>query len=271
MFPELFRIGPVFVGSYGVLMALGFLACWVVARWYLPRHGIDRDLSVDLLLAAAIGGIVGARALYVANEWAQFSDRPLQIFMLQRGGLVFYGGLAGGALAVLAYTLVRRLPVPVVADTAALTVPLGSALGRVGCFLNGCCAGQRTSAWFGLTFDPAVGPVVPTQLIDVAAQSFIFFALLHVAVRHRPRAGILWWAYLVLYGVARFSVEIIRVNPRIALGLSEAQLISIPVFAAGVIGMTWMLLRYRGQATAAVIEDGTADGGSEARTAGADA
>ena len=243
MYPVLFRLGALSVGSYGVMLALAFLACWAVARWYLPRHGVARDVATDLVLAAAIGGIVGARALHVATDWPTYAANPLWIAQLQRGGMVFYGGLAGGAIAVAAYTMLRKLPVPVIADGAALTVPLGSAIGRLGCFLNGCCGGETTSAWFGVTFPGATVPVVPTQLLDSGANALILAVLLHLAVRHRPRPGILWWSYLALYGASRFSVEMVRVNPQVAFGLSQAQLISVPVFLAGVAGLAWMLIR----------------------------
>jgi len=140
------------VYSYGVLLALAFVACWLVARWYVRRRGLAGELALDLVLTAAMGGIVGARALYVASSWETYSAHPLWIFTLQRGGMVFYGGLAGGAAGVVIYTLVRRLPVGLIADAAGLTVPLGSAIGRLGCFLNGCCCGKPTDAWLGSPF-----------------------------------------------------------------------------------------------------------------------
>ncbi len=243
MHPVLFTLGPVAVYSYGVMLGIAFVACWLVARWYLPTRGVDAEVALDSVLAAAAGGIVGARALYVATNWDAFAANTLWIFQLQRGGMVFYGGLIGGALAVLAYVLIRRLPAPVIADGAALTVPLGSGIGRLGCFLNGCCAGRPTSAFFGLTFPGGAGPVVPTQLIDSAANLLIFAALLHFAVRHRLRPGLLWWAFLVLYGVSRFLVEMLRTNPPLALGLTQAQWLSIPTVLAGAASIAWMLRR----------------------------
>lgn len=243
VYPVLFRVGSVTVYSYGVMLALAFLACWVFARWYLPRRGVEATVALDLLLAAAMGGIAGARALYVGSHWDVYAADPLSIIMLQRGGMVFYGGLIGGAAAVLAYVLLRKLPVPVIADTAAMAVPLGSAIGRLGCFLNGCCSGRETTAWFGIVFPGATGSVLPTQLLDSAANLLIFATLLHLAVRVVPRAGILWWLFLGMYGVSRFLVEMLRTNPPLALGLTQAQWISIPMVVAGAGGLAWMLLR----------------------------
>jgi phosphatidylglycerol:prolipoprotein diacylglycerol transferase len=240
MYPVLLRFGQIAVYSYGVMLALAFVACWLFARWYLPRRGVEADLATDLLLAAAAGGIVGARALYVVTNWDVFAANPLWVFQLQRGGMVFYGGLIGGALAVAAFVLIKKLPVPVIADGGAIAVPLGSAIGRIGCFLNGCCAGRSTSAPFGVVFPGAAGPVLPTQLIDSAANLLIFATLLHFAVRGRLRPGVLWWLFLVLYGVSRFFVETLRTNPPLAFGLTQAQLVSVPVVVAGVAGLAWM-------------------------------
>lgn len=253
MLPVFFRAGPVVVYSYGVILALAFLTCWIFARWYLPRRGVAASVALDLLLAAAIGGIVGARALHVGSHWDVYAANPLWILMLQRGGMVFYGGLAGGAAAVLAYVLVRKLPIPVIADTAAMAVPLGSAMGRLGCFLNGCCAGRETDAWFGVVFPGNAARVVPTQLVDSAANLLIFGVLLHLAVRNRPRPGILWWMFLVLYGVSRFLVEMLRTNPPLALGLTQAQWISVPIVVIGACGLGWMFLR---RTKAGVRDDG---------------
>jgi phosphatidylglycerol:prolipoprotein diacylglycerol transferase len=243
--PVLFRIGPVAVYSYGVMMALAFVGSWLFARWYLPRRGVEAEAALDLVLAAAIGGLVGARLLYVATNWSVFAANPLWIPQLQRGGMVFYGGLIGGAAAVTAYVLYKRLPVSVIADGGAMAVPIGSAIGRLGCFLNGCCSGRPTDQWFGIEFPGTLSRVVPTQLIDSAANTAIFLVLFFLAVRVRPRGGTLWWAFLALYGTSRFLVEMLRVNPPLALGLTQAQWISVPMVVAGLAGLLWLYARPR--------------------------
>jgi phosphatidylglycerol:prolipoprotein diacylglycerol transferase len=241
MHPVLLQVGGMVLYSYGVMLALAFVACWLFARWYLRRQGLDGGIAVDLLLAAAAGGITGARGLYVATNWGVFAKNPLWIFQLQRGGMVFYGGLMGGALAVAAYVVLRKLPVPVIADGAAIAVPLGSAIGRIGCFLNGCCAGRPTGTLLGVVFPGTSAAVYPTQLIDSAANLLICAILLHVLVRVRPRPSTLWWGFVALYGVSRFLVEMLRTNPALALGLTQAQWISVPMVVSGAAGLAWML------------------------------
>ena len=237
MLPVLFRIGPVAVYSYPVVLLLAFLSGSALARWYLRRSGVPVSMATDLALAAAVGGIVGARGLHVAGHWTEYARHPLWILMLQRGGMVFYGGLIGGAAAVAALAISRRLPGARIADAAALAVPLGSAVGRVGCFLNGCCAGRPTNGPLGVSFPDSTAHVLPTQLIDAAANGLILAVLLHVAVRMRPRDGMLWWIFLMLYAVTRFSVELLRVNPQLALGMTEAQWISMALLGAGSVGL----------------------------------
>ncbi|MDO8963866.1 MAG: prolipoprotein diacylglyceryl transferase [Coriobacteriia bacterium] len=237
MLPVLVSVGPLRVYSYGILLALAFAACWAVARTHLRRAGLSGTLAVDLILAAAAGGLIGARVLYVVTQWQAFAEHPLWVFQLQRGGMVFYGGLIGGTVAVCVLTLYRRLPFPVIADVAALAVPLGSAIGRVGCFMNGCCAGGPTGAWYGVLFPGGATSVVPVQLLDSGANLAMFAVLTYVAVRRKPRAGTLWWAFLTAYPAWRFAIEFVRVNPPVLWGLSQAQFISIPLFVAGVVGL----------------------------------
>ncbi len=241
MLPILLHIGPLEVYSYGVTLALAFVAGWGVARWYLPRRGVSGALATDAVLAAVAGGVAGARILHVAGDWNTYAAHPLWIFMLQRGGMVFYGGLVGGGAAVSAYVMLRGLPVAHIADAAALAVPLGSAIGRVGCFMNGCCAGRPTSSWMGVSFPSSSVPLVPAQLIDSTANLLIFVVMLRLATLPRLRPGTMWWLLLTLYPVARFGVEALRVNPTLAMGLTQAQWISVPVFLAGVAGLTWTL------------------------------
>lgn len=243
MLPVLLRIGPATVYAYGVMLAIAFVAATLVLLWFLPRKGVDRTNAVDLVLAGAAGGLIGARILYVASNWAEFSAHPLWIFELWRGGMVFYGGAVLGGLAVLAYAAYRRLPVPVIAEAGAICLALGSAIGRIGCFLNGCCYGVASDSAIACKFPALSVRVLPTQLFDSAADFAIFGILLIVATRPRLRDGIAWWLYLVLYGISRFTVEIFRVNPRGFLGLSQAQELSVLALVVGLAGLAWMWRR----------------------------
>lgn len=240
MLPILFKVGPVTVYSYGVMLAIAFAACTGFLMWYLPRKGMGRDEALDLVLAAAVGGLIGARVLYVVSFWKDFAEHPLWAFQLWRGGMIFYGGAVLGSLVVLWYALRRKLRVPVIADVGGMTLALGSAIGRLGCFLNGCCYGAPSDSIIACSFPGTGNRVLPTQLFDSASNLFIFGLLLFVATRPRIREGFTWWLYVTLYGISRFTIEIFRVNPRGLFGLSQAQQLSVVAMLIGLGAIAWL-------------------------------
>jgi len=260
--PDLVQIGPLTIHSYGLALAAAFIASGLWVRYELDRRGIAKEIAFDLVLAAAIGGIAGARLAFVVAHWSYFLAHPVEIVKLDEGGLVFYGGLAGGAIAVAALVRLKKLPVPVVADAAAPAVALGAALGRVGCFFNGCCYGRPTSSWLGITFpEPLGGPRLPTQVIDGLYNLGLFLVLAIVGHRFKLKTGFVFWLYVALYAVLRFGIEFMRDNSILVAGLSGAQMISIGAF---VLAGSVLLLKYRRP-----LEDGVA--GYESDRTGAEA
>jgi phosphatidylglycerol:prolipoprotein diacylglycerol transferase len=244
MHPYLFQVplpwgGTFKLPSYGFMIMIGFLLC----LWLFGRRGKKMGLAPEALFDAAtvalLGGIVGARLFYVIGNWESFADSPLTVFALWHGGLSFFGGLAGGALGLLAMLAKHKLPLLRTLDAAASLVPLGHAFGRVGCFLNGCCYGKVTAAWTGVcfprfldargqvtgspTFYDQLGrglvnvtdahslPVHPTQLYEVAFE-LAFFAVLSYMLPRRRRDGDVAWTYGLLYGSARFVNEFFRAD-----------------------------------------------------------
>lgn len=182
----------------------------------------------------------GARAAVVAGE-RKTMCRPqrdcLAAFKFWQGGLTFYGGLLLAIPTGLWFARRRRMPVGQVADLAAPAIMLGEAVGKIGCFLEGCCYGAPTTGPLGVRFPGHAGPVHPTQLYESAAAMVLFLAL-HVGwiARRRDRGdgAVLGWM-LALYGTWRFCLEVLRDDPRGALGsLSTAQIVSIPLVAAGI-------------------------------------
>lgn len=239
MYPILFKWGPFTFYAYGLMLALAFIACTIVARREAKYRGLDPDIVYDLVILSAVGGIIGGRLLYVAANWLEFLLDPWSIFAIQNGGLIFYGGLMGGAVTLLSYLWWKRLPLGQIADLVALVLPLGSAIGRLGCFLNGCCYGLITHVPWGIVF-PGLAPLDfprhPTQLYD-ALYNLLLFALLWF-LRHRLLyAGMLFWTFLAFYSSARFGVEFLRENTLFFWGLSLSQIISIVAFSISIIGL----------------------------------
>ena len=240
MIPDVLHIGPIPIHIFGIFLALAFLVAGGVADQEFVRRGYDSGLASSFVVWAAVGGIVGARLWIVFDAWDEFMRAPAS-FLLTGGGFVWYGGLAGGALA--ATIFFRRYGIPWLrgADMVAPALALGQAIGRIGCQLAGDGDwGRETTLPWGMAYPYAVvgwdkppGVVVhPAPLYEFAAYLAIF-ALLWRMRRTAAPDGVLFSWFLVLHGTARFLVEIVRVNPRIVLGLSEAQLVSLALVALG--------------------------------------
>jgi len=240
MIPDVLHIGPLPIHIFGLCLAAAFLAAGQVAGKEFERKGYDPELGSQVLVWAAVGGVVGARLWLLLDEWHEFLADPVR-FLFTGGGFVFYGGLVGGALAV--SMVFRRHGVPWFrgADACAPAIALGHAIGRIGCQLSGDGDwGTETTLPWGMAYPYAVVGwdkppgvhVHPTPIYESLAY-FALFAFLW-RIRRRPAAeGTVFSWYLVLGATARFLVEFIRVEPRVAFGLSQAQLIGLVLIGIG--------------------------------------
>ena len=240
MHPVLFTIGPITLYTYGAMMVVAFLAATGLAvqdARTLPREwvAIAPEQLMDFACVSLLGGVIGGRLLYVGLQWDAFLRQPLEMPAVWHGGLVWYGGLFGGLLGGWLYVRRKRLAFLRVMDQFIPFGALGHAIGRVGCFLNGCCYGRPTDAWYGVTFPGHAHPVIPTQLIEAGALTVLYGLLRRM---RRPRLlqypGRVFGWYLVSYAVLRFLIEFLR-GDQTALwaGLTLQQLVSGGVFAAG--------------------------------------
>jgi phosphatidylglycerol:prolipoprotein diacylglycerol transferase len=238
--PEIHVLG-VTVQSFGLMLALGFIVAGVLAGVYLRELGRPVDWSYEMVFAALAGGIVGARLWWVAGNWSQARGDALGS-LLSGAGLVWYGGALGGALAVMAWARRRGVLDLVTLDVAAVPLAAGYAIGRIGCQLAG--DGDYGSDWNGpwaMTYPhgtvPTTVPVHPTPVYETLAMGLV--AILLWRHRHRWRPGTLFALYLVLAGTERFLVEFVRRNAAVLAGLTQPQLISLVLIAAGG-GWLWM-------------------------------
>ncbi|MFC1595784.1 prolipoprotein diacylglyceryl transferase [Candidatus Margulisiibacteriota bacterium] len=241
MHPELLRFGSITVFSYGTMVALGFLAAtfwaWRHAAKLRPGDSlpkakaseIDREQVLSLVLLVVLCGIIGARIFYVIQFWPRFAEEPMQILNIRGGGLVFYGGLFGGLTALFVYCRLQKLAVLKVLDLAAPAVILGYAIGRLGCFLNGCCYGAPTSAFWGVRFPDLPGLHHPAQLYSAVIALAIFGLLAFLYKRKAYNGQIIFWG-IIMHSLYRFGIEFIRINP-LYFGLSAAQWIALALIA----------------------------------------
>ena len=222
---------------FGVLMALGFLAAIAVWNWLAPRTGRPAGYGSELGFWVMVSGVVGARIAEVVTNWPHYRQQPWEILRVDHGGLIFYGGFITVCFAVIIFARRHRDPLWALADFAIIGLPLGHVLGRLGCFLNGCCYGLPTELpWavcFPATHESHGVPVHPTQLYESAFNLLLFGVLLIYFLRRRPPAGRVFALYLLLYPPWRFLVEFIREEPRDWFGLTVGQATSIPLFLIG--------------------------------------
>lgn len=276
MYPELVTLdlpvlGEVTITSFGVMMVAAFLAANAVMRRRLGELDRDRKLADDIMIAALVGGLVGAKLYYVILYWQIASVDPMAT-LFSRGGLVWYGGLAGGALAVIALAWWRDdASIPFAADLVAPALALGYGVGRVGCFLVGDDYGRPTESWIGIAFpegsppttagnlrrhfgvdlpasvpDEQVLAVFPTQLFEVAAGLLIFWILWRLR-DHVHRTGWLFSLWLIAAGLERLFIEVFRAKDDRLLGpLTLAQVISLALVGLG----AWLWWRLRRPAAA---------------------
>jgi phosphatidylglycerol:prolipoprotein diacylglycerol transferase len=251
MHPILFEVGGWPVYSYGVLLALAYLAGLQLAVVRARRAGMDGTKVMDFGIYLIIAALVGAKLMLVLIDFDYFRSNPRELFSLVRAGGVFYGGLIGAL--VVAILLVRRyrLPLWTTADLFAPGIALGHVIGRFGCLLAGCCYGRPTDRPWGVTFtDPVAAanvgtplgdPLHPTQLYDAGAELLILLLLLATERRGRPFPGRTFWGYMALYGVSRFIVEIYRGDPRgVIMGLATSQFVSVLIVPISLV-MLWRL------------------------------
>ncbi|MFC1590236.1 prolipoprotein diacylglyceryl transferase [Candidatus Omnitrophota bacterium] len=232
MHPILVKIGPLTVYSYGLMVALGFgLAAYLAAR-RSRAFGISANDAIDLLICILVAGIAGARLTYVLLHLDHYRAFPMEIFLINRGGLAFYGGLVFGVLGALICIKKKRLPVWKTADLLAPFVALAHALGRIGCLLNGCCVGRQAPAGFFAAVSFPGDPLMrhPTQAYSAAALFFIFIFLWKRQDK-RSFDGEVFFLYCMSYSIYRFAIEFMRDDPSVYLGLTLSQVLSLAVFS----------------------------------------
>jgi phosphatidylglycerol---prolipoprotein diacylglyceryl transferase len=197
------------------MLMLAFLAGTAVAVRLARLRGISSEHVLDLTAIILVAGIVGARLLYLALQWSYFRENPTHIWRLWEGGLSFQGGLVAALLAGAVYCHRRGLSFQAMGDVIAPGAALGYAIGRVGCFLNGCCYGAPTDLPWACQFHdpPITGPLTPpshpTQLYASLASLVMFGLLLGIFRRQRVTGQVLW-SYLLFYAVYRFAIEFLR-------------------------------------------------------------
>jgi phosphatidylglycerol:prolipoprotein diacylglycerol transferase len=253
MYPILYKFGPVHLYTYGFFLALAFLAAILVSGKEARRLGLPVGRFYDLCFYIILAAIIGSRLFYVIVNFGFFLQHPLKIFSLWEGGLVFHGGLIVAVAA--AFFFIRRYSLPwrTTFDALAVGMPLGVALGRVGCFMAGCCFGKPTDVPWAVTFTdpntlcPLRVPIHPAQLYEAFLSLGIFGVILWLRKR-KSYEGQLVLIYFLLAGLVRFTVEFFRAptsldprGPELFLGMPLTQVLAlgIALLSGAVLWWAW--------------------------------
>ena len=238
MFNDLFTVFGITVHGYGLMIGLGVIGALMMAWHRSKARGLSDDTATSLVLLAVIVGFIGGKIFFILTHISGFLRDPLG--SLGSEGFVVYGGIIFGTLACYLYCRNKGQNFLRWADILLPGVALAQGLGRIGCFLAGCCYGRPTDSGWGVVFPrgsmaPSGVPLIPTQLYSAAGDLLLCLMLLLIDRREHPDGSILSW-YLISYSTGRFFIEFFRNDVRGSVGvLSASQFIGLFILAAGIV------------------------------------
>lgn len=263
MHPVLFKIGPFTVYSYGVMLVTSFLIGFYFFSQEIVRKGLQKNIAIDITIIAVFCGIAGSKLLFILENINEFFDNPLRI-TFSSGGFTFLGGLLLALAVSWIYIHNRKYNFLQAADAVAPSLIIAYGIGRIGCHLAGdgdyglptalpwgtnyqngivppshLFNGTKYAASFPHKIFPDSTPLHPTPIYEFIL-SLLIFLILWKFRKSKWRDGQLVMLYFILSSISRFLVEFIRLNPKIVLDLSEAQIISAFIFLFGSIGFIYL-------------------------------
>jgi phosphatidylglycerol:prolipoprotein diacylglycerol transferase len=256
------------ITGFGVMFLLACSGALWLTAWRARREGIDTEAVYELAIWIFVGGVVGARAVYVIQNPSEMKGL-LDVFRVWQGGIVFYGCIFGGLIGTMIAWSRRPFPFLRMADAVAPALAWGAGVGRLGCFLNGCCYGEPSKSPWAMTFPagtipwydhvqrglvaPGAScslPVAPTQLYSAVAGLGLLLIMLVYHSRRRFDGEVMT-ILMVGYAITRFWVEGLRADqPSSLLGLTFSQSVSLVLLTAGI--GTWLWLAAAGRRTFAM-------------------
>ncbi|MCH7905571.1 MAG: prolipoprotein diacylglyceryl transferase [Armatimonadetes bacterium] len=223
MHPDLFTVFGFKVGTFGLIIAVGLMfSVWLAGR-RAPRHGVKPESLYDVLIWALIPGILGARIVYVAQHWEDFSGHPDELWTFQFAGLTSFGGIGFALIGIWVWSWRAKIPLSSMFDIIGLPLLILGAIGRVACLMNGCCYGRPTDAWYGVFQGSYVYQFTPAQIFD-SAMLLVGAGVLSMLERRKLVPGQSFVAAVVAYGVSRYIYEFWRAgtDDEVARGLATS-------------------------------------------------
>ncbi len=247
MYPIIFKYKMLTIGGYGIMLGIAFYSAFLLLEREFKHKEIDADLAYRILLTIIPCGIIGAKLFHIFDNIDIFLRDPMGM-IFSGSGLSVYGGFV---IALLASAVVIKKSgenILQIFDLASPAMALGYGIGRMGCHVAGDgCYGIRTSSFLGTPYPngivPTTAEVFPTPLFESFISLMIVILLLKLR-KKELQSGKIFFIYLILNGIARFSVEFIRLNPDVAFGLSQAQIVAFFFFATGIIGLVYQKISH---------------------------
>ncbi|MFP4548485.1 MAG: prolipoprotein diacylglyceryl transferase [Fidelibacterota bacterium] len=258
MHPDIIKIGPVTIHSFGLMMAVAFLVGYYLLSWEVKRREDDPKIASDLVFWGAIGGIIGAKLFSVFENFQDFLTDPIHT-LFSGSGFVFHGGLLGGTIAVVALLYKREKSIGTYADIIGPIILLGQGIGRIGCLLAGCCHGSATNCAWGIQYPPGsqasyyqyhndmLGssfmqslPVHPSPVYETLFNVIMFVLLITLIRPHLKKKGSTFALVMIIAGIERFLLEFVRINPKTLWGLTNYQFSSLFFVLLGI--LVWIFL-----------------------------
>jgi phosphatidylglycerol:prolipoprotein diacylglycerol transferase len=245
--PTIVKFAGLDITWHGLFTAAGVIVGVAVSAYLARKMGYPEDMIYNVALALVIGGIMGARGLYVIEHWSMFKNDLGQMFAINTGGISIYGGLIGGAIGAWGYAMITKVPnIPRGADIAGMGGIIGMAIGRIGDIINGEHFAKTTSLPWGVVYtnvnSPSYGlaPQHPAVAYEMFGDFAIFALLLFIYIRV-PRAGVTFMSYVILYAILRVFVSFLRLDTEVFMGLRTAQLIAIVTAPLGLAVLIYLL------------------------------
>ncbi len=238
MYNDILKLGPITIHGYGLLIAIGILVALFIGERRAKKRNLNPDEIFNLTLLCAFFGFFCAKLLFCIVEWKMFIQNPVSV--LKMNGFVVYGGIVGGIFIAWLWCRLRKLAFWEYFDVVLPSVAVAQGIGRIGCFLAGCCYGRETDSFIGIAFSnsqyaPNGVKLIPTQLISAAGMLGIAGILFWYARKPR-KTGSVGALYLILYSIGRFVIEFFRNDYRGAIGvLSTSQFISLFIVIIGAV------------------------------------
>lgn len=245
--PDLFTIGSLTVHTYGFFVALGFITALLITVRLGKSEGFDPQRILDMGFIIILCGIIGSRVTYALLNLTYYIQNPLHFFKIWEGGLVFSGGLITAALVMVWYAGKNNLSYWRLGDLWAPAIAIGQAIGRIGCFMAGCCYGRPTDLFCGVVFTnpkslaPLNMPLHPTQLYSALSGFLVFLVLLLIRKRKSFDGQVLLW-FLILHSLARIYIERFRGDLEAIFPHSEMSLTQLVALCVLILAVVFLFI-----------------------------